>query len=125
MYAVTARLGNYRKVGVNMTYSVKLFDVADAQGLEDSLLMMAEECAELSKAALKLVRVTKGTTPVTWNQGVDDLAEEIADVQICLRQIEYLLSCEGVKDLTDKVNEVADQKIDRGYNRLVLGKWDK
>lgn len=50
------------------------------------LAQLAEEAAELGHAALKLRRVYDGTnpTPKTYEQALDNLHEEIADVQLLL-----------------------------------------
>lgn len=49
------------------------------------LAQMAEEAAELAKAALKLRRVLGGTnpTPVTYQDAMDNLIEELGDIEIC------------------------------------------
>lgn len=49
------------------------------------LAQMAEEAAELSKAALKLRRVLDGKnpTPVTYQDAMDNLIEELGDIEIC------------------------------------------
>ena len=51
---------------------------------------LAEECCELSQAALKLRRVYDKTnpTPVTEEEAIDRLYEEIADVELYLKQID-------------------------------------
>ena len=51
---------------------------------EDILCQIAEEAAELSKAALKLRRVLTGTnpTPVSEDEALHNLCEEIADVSL-------------------------------------------
>ena len=53
-------------------------------GLPATLEQLAEEAAELSKAALKLARVIRGEnpTPVSYAQAVDSLMEEAADVEL-------------------------------------------
>ena len=50
------------------------------------LCQLAEEAAELSQAALKLVRAIGGNnpTPVTKQQAENNLAEEVIDVSVCL-----------------------------------------
>ncbi len=50
------------------------------------LCQLAEEAAELSKAALKLRRVYDGTnpTPVDPYEAYDNLMEEVADVKLVL-----------------------------------------
>lgn len=46
---------------------------------------MAEEAAELAKAALKYARILRGEnpTPVTEQEAIANLREEYADVQVC------------------------------------------
>lgn len=50
------------------------------------LTQLAEEAAELGKAALKLRRVYTGTnpTPVTGKDAFENLLEELADVYGCI-----------------------------------------
>ena len=51
---------------------------------ETRLIQLAEECSELAQAALKLVRVLHGDTPVSRDEAVSNLIEEIADVDVCV-----------------------------------------
>lgn len=53
---------------------------------EELLCQLAEECAELGKAALKLRRAYDGTnpTPIKNAEAYNNLLEEIADVILCL-----------------------------------------
>lgn len=53
---------------------------------KDFLLQLAEECSELNKAALKMVRIIEGRnpTPVTMKEAGENIVEEAADVQLCL-----------------------------------------
>ncbi len=50
------------------------------------LCQLAEECSELSQAALKLVRVIDGVNPTTVSEqeAIDNLWEEVADINVCL-----------------------------------------
>lgn len=52
---------------------------------EELLAKLAEECAELSQAALKLIwaRTGRNPTPRTILECTENLAEEMADVSIC------------------------------------------
>jgi len=56
------------------------------------LAQLAEECAELGKAALKLRRTIDKTnpTPVSENEAKEQLIEEISDVVCCLRELGML-----------------------------------
>lgn len=47
---------------------------------EYRLRILAEEAAELSQAALKLIRAIEGDTPVTEADAMTNLIEEAADV---------------------------------------------
>lgn len=50
---------------------------------ETILIQLAEEAAELSQAALKLVRAINGDTPVTEAEARKHVLEEIADCLVC------------------------------------------
>lgn len=47
---------------------------------EYRLRILAEEAAELSQAALKLIRAIEGDTPITEAEALANLIEEAADV---------------------------------------------
>ena len=49
------------------------------------LIQIAEEGAELSKAALKVVRAMEGDTPVPEAEARKNLIEEMADVLLCIQ----------------------------------------
>ena len=49
------------------------------------LIQIAEEGAELSKAALKVVRAMEGDTPVPEAEARKNLIEEMADVMLTIR----------------------------------------
>ena len=58
---------------------------------EELLAQLAEEATELAQAALKLRRKLddRNPTPVPLTVAWDNLAEEIADVRLCLRVLEF------------------------------------
>lgn len=60
--------------------------IQDRLPQEELLAQLAEENAEMAKAALKLRRVLNGRnpTPVTYPEAVEALEEEVADVMLCL-----------------------------------------
>lgn len=53
------------------------------------LAQLAEECAELGKAALKLARIVRkeNPTPVTKEEALENLREEYTDVVQCAREL--------------------------------------
>ena len=68
---------------------------------------LAEECAELGQAALKLARVLRkeNPTPMTETEASDMIIEEAADVLICIDEV-------GVFD-SSEVARVAHAKRER------------
>lgn len=53
------------------------------------LELTAEECVELAHACLKLARVIRqeNPTPVTSDEAIANIEEEIADVDICIDEL--------------------------------------
>ena len=82
---------------------------------EELLLMLAEEAAELSQAALKLRRKLIGInpTPKSLEECEADFREETADVNLCL----VLLGLKFEPEV-QQVQAVEDCKADRWVNRL-------
>ena len=58
---------------------------------EELLAQLAEECMELGHAALKLRRALSGgnPTPVSVNDALEDVIEEIADVGLVIKVLKY------------------------------------
>jgi hypothetical protein len=92
-----------------------LKEIRSKLGEEELLCQLAEECAELGKAALKLRRVLSGKnpTPVTEDQARADLLEEIADVTLCLDALDLVTEENAV--LT---GEICGTKLARWEKRL-------
>lgn len=82
---------------------------------EELLTQLAEECAELSKAALKLRRVYNGNnpTPVRRPEAYDNVIEEIADVMLCIDVL-------GMNDFDHfkKITKIMETKTLRWQQRL-------
>lgn len=66
------------------------FEVIRTLGEPALLEQLAEECAELAQAALKLARLERGEnpTPKTEKECVKDLIEELGDVNLCMSVVE-------------------------------------
>lgn len=79
--------------------------------LVELLAGLAEECAELAQAALKLRRVFDGTNyaPISEGAAINRFEEEIADVMLYLSQIDYSKV---------HVQQVMEQKQERWERRL-------
>jgi NTP pyrophosphatase (non-canonical NTP hydrolase) len=70
-------------------------------GAQPQLNMLAEESAELIKAALKFSRKVNGSTKV-------DLMEEIADVEIMIDQVKHCL-----KLSPQAIDDIKQRKLNR------------
>lgn len=79
----------------------------------EQLAGLAEESAELAKAALKLRRCIDGSnpTPVTEREAVANLLEEVADVLLCLKVLGFPVD-------PDCYSVNMDSKLERWVERL-------
>lgn len=94
----------------------KLSEICDVLGTEEIIGQLTEECGELVQAAQKLRRAIKGTTPVKKDDALVRLAEECADVLLC---VDCLIGL-GLVDMNG-VQFIGRYKTDRWYRRAVLG----
>lgn len=82
---------------------------------EDYLLrQLAEECAELAQAALKVIRTRHGETPVTPEEARAKLLEEIADVMVMM---DMVIDDDGEAEAID---EIMDTKVERMLYRMMM-----
>ena len=88
-------------------------EIIDKVGESAILEQLAEECAELAKAALKLSRVMRkeNPTPVTVNDAFDNLVEEIGDVRLLLRVTDFM--CDGIP-----TQDMEEYKLQRWEHRI-------
>lgn len=89
----------------------KVKEIKNALKPAEVLAGLAEECGELVQAALKLRRVYDGTnpTPVSEEDAIDKLYEEVADVRLYIT----ILSMNE-----DAIKEIMERKLDRWLYRL-------
>jgi NTP pyrophosphatase (non-canonical NTP hydrolase) len=80
------------------------------------LEQLAEECTELAQAALKLARIERdeNPTPVTRDEAIEALWEEIADVNTCITF--QLVDCDFKTEYVHKI--VDTKKIHRWAERI-------
>ena len=92
---------------------------------DELLAQVAEECSELSQAALKMRRAMNGKnpTPKTVPECWDSFIEEYADVFL---SIHTLLESLGVSmdEFTDKAADVIEKKQARWLSRLQAKEQD-
>ncbi len=77
------------------------------------LAQLAEEAAELGHAALKMRRVIEGTnpTPVSPKQAYENLVEEVADVRLLIRLLDFDF-------IPLEIQRRMDEKLMRWQSRL-------
>ena len=63
---------------------------------EYRLRILAEECAELAQAALKMIRAKEHDTPITEDDAIENLIEECADVMVGIRSVLNEMQLEGM-----------------------------
>ena len=80
-----------------------------------TLELLAEECAELAHAVLKLARIERGEnpSPLEKEECIAMVVEEMADVRLCMNEI---ISADWFD--TDEMVDVETQKYCRMVKRL-------
>ena len=83
---------------------------------------LAEECAELAQAALKVVRAQNGETPEKLEDAMDHYIEELADVFV----MTGIANCDLNAVQAEKMYNIIEYKRERMAERLVSrGKTQK
>lgn len=89
-------------------------DNAKILGKDNLLWQTQEECGELIKAIGKYNRA-RGVgqkTETTLEEALDNLIEEVADVEICIEQLKYIMNIEGE---VEERKDVAFEKVKKRY----------
>lgn len=91
-----------------------IFEIANYYGYESQSNQLIEELSELTQAICKKKRVAnKFSTYDEMEEANDNLIEEIADVEIMLTQIKYLL---GINE--QYIDTIKEMKIKRTAQRI-------
>lgn len=95
----------------------KIEEVRKKISVSEILCQLAEECAELSKAALKLRRAIsrENPTPIDECTAMKNLVEEIADVSLVLK---VLGLDHNNHEVCLFIVRITNQKMDRWLERL-------
>lgn len=96
--------------------------ISENYGKEYMLRQLAEECSELSQAALKYIRASRKETPMRIDEAIEHLTEEIADVRLMIDAVSATVLSE--RDVDD-VQGIKEQKLDRWKKRLIDGDMDE
>ena len=109
--------------GQDMQNKEEIFDaIAGKYGKEYMLRQMAEECSELSQAALKYIRAARRETPMRIDEAIEHLTEEIADVRVMIDAVTATVLSE--RDVDD-AQAIKEQKLDRWKTRMIDGDMDE
>lgn len=90
-------------------------------GLKNQLMILIEEMSELTQAICKYKRKTEnGTiTPLSFEEIINNLIEELADVELVLNQVKLLLNYNTADiDIYDEIQHVKSQKTQRHMDRV-------
>ena len=98
--------------------------IIDTYGETNQLSIAQEECAELIQAISKLKRCDL-TDSVLYNDCVEHIKEEIADVIVCIDQIMLILEILGAeiepiaqRKINRHIRRIEDEQVRRGNERL-------
>lgn len=93
-----------------------LVSICKKYGTDYFLRQLAEECTELTQAALKIIRAQKGETPIAMETAQDEFLEEIGDVLFMIWCVqESILTVDDYK----KVDRIIDSKAERMKRRML------
>lgn len=96
-------------------YYKTIIEQAEQFGLENRLLQCTEEAGELIQALSKYQRLLQGdkTCQTHIFHAEYMIAEEMADIEICIEQLKYLL------ENKEQIEQIKEQKIYRTEHRLL------
>ena len=88
--------------------------------LRAKLEQVAEECGELTKACMKLIRAIGNGNPcnISESDAIDSVVEEISDVEIAMYYLKLTLQERVSYSVGDRIDEIAEKKIERWQNRI-------
>ena len=94
----------------------RMGEIIKKYGEEYMLRQLAEECNELSQAALKLIRARRKETPMREDEAREHLVEEIADVHVMAGAVfAHML----FKSEQECVDELCESKKNRMFARML------
>lgn len=81
----------------------------ETYGIDAQVLMAIEEMSELTKALCKERRTRNTDDVAVRSKVIDNIAEEVADVQIMLNQIRYIFDINTETEENMKIERLADR----------------
>lgn len=102
---------------------IELFkEVQKKYGAEYLVIKLAEECSELAQACAKLLAVWKGATSMRYDEAMEHIMEEMADVRNHMCGLEVALLDENE---IQGIEEIQRRKMARMKTRLIDGDMDE
>lgn len=99
----------------------EIHKIADYYGYEAQSRQLIEEMAELTQALNKLWRYENARFNGDVYKLKHDIIEEIADVEICLEYVKYLLGRDdSSREIEADVEKVKKFKVERELERITL-----
>ena len=94
--------------------------------LRAKLEQVAEECGELTKACMKLIRAIGNGNPcnVSEEEAIDNVVEEISDVEVATYYLKLALQERAGYDIWDKTIAISNEKSQRWIQRIVDAQSD-
>ena len=95
-------------------------DPVEAVDRRAKLEQLAEECCELGKACMKLIRAEGNGNPcnATFEEAADKVVEEWSDVLVAGEYLMAMLQPDCRYDISARVEEIAEGKIKRWQERV-------
>ena len=97
-------------------------EVLKKYGAEYLVIKLAEECSELAQACAKLLTVWRCATSMRYDEAMEHIMEEIADVRNHMLGLEVALLSEN--DILG-IEEIQRRKMARMKTRLIDGDMDE
>lgn len=88
----------------------RIKQIADNYGAYNQKIQAVEECAELIQAIAKLNRASSNEE---WDGAEKDIIGEIADVEIMIKQLKYLMQLKE-----SDIEQEIDKKLNRQIKRI-------
>lgn len=84
------------------------------------LEQVAEECGELTKACMKLIRAIGNGNPcnVSEEEAIDSVVEEISDVEVATYYLKLMLQERVSYSVWGRIDEIATEKTERWQQRV-------
>lgn len=101
-------------------------EIEDFVDIRAKLEQVAEECGELTKACMKLIRAIGNGNPcnVTEEEAIEAVIEEMSDLEVAAGYLQMMLDERTDFDVRARMNAIADIKTRRWQERVAEAQSD-